>query len=219
MGSAPRAGAAAFLAAGLVGIAVSPAAAEWRLEAATGAARSLTTPLSIEQDGFAELHLDAEYDNRPFDGAPYFMLRISRRSGAAAWELQHLHHKIYLRNLPPEVERFDVTHGYNLFTLGRSWTRGFFTLHAGAGMVIAHPESTIRGRRFGPKEGIFGLDQYPTGPALVLGASHEWRLAGGLFVSPELQFTAARARVPIRDGEASAPNVAFHFLIGLGWEF
>src|SRR5262245_12996647 len=104
MGPARRAAVAALLAAGLVGIGVPPAAAEWRLQAATGAAHSLTTPLSIEQHGFPELRIDAEYDNRPFDSAPYFMLRVSRRSGTAAWELQHLHHKIYLSNLPPEVE-------------------------------------------------------------------------------------------------------------------
>lgn len=195
------------------------AAAEWAVQASAGFAKSLKTPLSIEQDGFPELRLDAQYDNRPFDGSPYFLLRVSRRSGSGAWELQHLHHKIYLHNRPPEVERFDVTHGYNLFTLGRSWTRGGFGLRAGAGVVVAHPESTIRSLRFGPKQGILGLDQYLTGPALVLGASRQWRFGGGGFVSPELQFSAARARVPVREGRASVPNVAFHFLIGLGWEF
>jgi hypothetical protein len=85
--------------------------------------------------------------------------------------------------------------------------------------VVAHPESTIRGLRFGPRQGIFGLDQYLTGPALVLGVSREWRLGDSLFASPEVQFSAARARVPVREGDAAAPNLAFHFLIGLGWEF
>jgi hypothetical protein len=197
-----------------------PACGEWSFQAATGFASSLETPLSIEQDGFAELRIDdAQYENRPFEGSPYFMLRIAYRRGAAAWELQHLHHKIYLDNRPAEVERFDVTHGYNLFTLNRRWTRGGFGLRAGAGAVIAHPESTIRGLRFGPRQGILGLDQYLTGPALVLGVSREWRLGNGLFASPEVQFSAARARVPVREGEASASNLAFHFLIGLGWEF
>jgi hypothetical protein len=195
--------------------------AEWSFQAATGFGRSLETPLSIEQAGFPALRIDeARYENRPFEGSPYFMLRVAHRRGADAWELQHLHHKIYLDNRPAEVARFDVTHGYNLFTVNRRWTRGGFGLRAGGGAVIAHPESTIRGLRFGPRRGIFGLDQYLTGPALLLGLSREWRPArGSLLVAPELQFSAARARVPIRDGEASAPNVAFHFLVGLGWEF
>lgn len=215
-----RAAARAVVAAALLAwFDAASAAAEWAVQAASGFARSLETPLSIRQDGLAELRIDAQYGNRPFEGSPYFMLRVSRRRGAAAWELQHLHHKIYLSNRPAEVERFDVTHGYNLFTLGRRWSRGGFGVRAGAGVVVAHPESTIRGLRFGSKQGIFGLDQYLTGPALVLGVSREWRQGGGLLVSPELQFSAARARVPIRQGEASAPNVAFHFLIGLGWEF
>jgi hypothetical protein len=77
----------------------------------------------------------------------------------------------------------------------------------------------VRGRRFGPKEGIFGLDQYLTGPALILGASREWRLGQRVFLSPELQFSAAHARVPIQDGDATAPNLAVHFLLGLGFDF
>jgi hypothetical protein len=197
----------------------APARADWRGLAAAGTAASFHTPLSIRQDGFPELQVTADYANRPFDSAPYFMLRLEWHRERSAWELQHLHHKIYLENRPPEVERFDVTHGYNLFTLAHAWPVGDFRLRAGAGVVIAHPESTVRGRRFGPKEGIFGLDQYLTGPALILGASREWRLGSRVFVSPELQLSAARARVPIQDGDASAPNVAVHFLIGLGWRF
>lgn len=200
-------------------LAATPAEAEWGALAASGAAASLTTSLSLRQDGFPELRLSARYANRPFDGAPYFMLRVARRTERGAWELQHLHHKLYLENRPAEVERFDVTHGYNLFTLGHAWARGAFGLRVGAGVVIAHPEATVRGRRFGPKQGIFGLDQYLAGPALVLGASREWRLGRHAWLSPELQLSAAHAQLPIREGEATAPNVAVHFLIGLGFRF
>ena len=218
---ARRAAAVSGLAALILGL-LSPSgarAADWKLTAATGAAHSFRTPLSIEQEGFPELRVSARYDNRPFETPIHWVLRLSLGRSGAAWELQHLHHKLYLRNRPPEVERFEVTHGFNVLTLGRAWTRGGFGLRAGAGVVIAHPESTVRGRRFGPRQGIFGLDQYLTGPALVLGASREWRLGRRAFVSPELQLSAARARVPIREGQASAPNVAIHFLIGLGWRF
>jgi len=199
-------------------LASSSSATDWTVTAGAGAARSLPTRLSIAQHGFPELRFSARYDNRPFESPPHWFLRIGRRSGAA-WEFQHLHHKLYLRNRPPEVERFDVTHGYNVFTLGRAWTRNGFRLRAGAGVVIAHPESTVRGRRFGPRQGIFGLDQYLAGPALVLGASREWPLGRRAFVSPELQLSAASARVPISDGRASAPNLAAHFLIGVGWRW
>jgi hypothetical protein len=195
------------------------AGAEWSLMAGAGAARSLPTRLSIEQDGFPALDLSARYDNRPFDSPPQWVLRISRRAGGGAWELQHLHHKLYLGNRPPEVERFDITHGYNIVTLGHAWHRGPLGLRAGAGVVIAHPESTVRGLRFGPRQGILGLDQYLAGPALVLGASRELRLGRRGYLSPELQFTAAHARVPIQGGHASAPNLAVHVLVGLGLRF
>jgi hypothetical protein len=42
-------------------------------------------------------------------------------------------------------------------------------------------------------------------------------LGGGLFVVTEAAFTAARAKVPVVDGDASVPNVAAHVRVGLGW--
>lgn len=209
-------GAVVGLALALVPSPGMPTAGAWTLTAGTGAAKSLPTPLSLEQAGFPEISLTARYDNRPFATPIHWVLRISLGAGEVAWEAQHLHHKLYLRNRPPEVERFDVTHGYNLFTLGRAWSRGPLDLRIGAGVVVAHPESTVRGRRFGPRQGILGLDQYLTGPALILGASRAWRLGGRAILSPELQLSAARARVPIREGHATVPNVAVHFLVGLG---
>jgi hypothetical protein len=191
----------------------------WTLAGGVGGAKSLPTPLSIEQEGFPPIELSARYDNRPFDSPPHWMLRLSARVEGGIWELQYLHHKLYLSNRPAEVERFDVTHGYNILTLGRAWPRGAFQLRIGVGVVIAHPESTVRGRRFGPEEGIFGLDQYLTGPAVALGASREFRLGRRVFVAAELQVTAAHARVPIQGGSASAPNVALHFLLGPGFRF
>lgn len=201
------------------GIAPATRAADWTLSASTGAAWSFPTTLSIEQQGFPELRLSARYANRPFETPIHWVVRLSLRGNGGAWELQHLHHKLYLRNRPPEVERFDITHGYNVLTLNRSWRRGGLGLRGGLGVVIAHPESTVRGRRFGPGQGIFGLDQYLTGPALIVGASYEWSIGRRVFLAPEIQLSAARARVPIHDGEASAPNVAAHFLFGLGWRF
>jgi hypothetical protein len=201
---------------------LAPAARDadaWTLAGGLGAAQSLPTPLSLEQEGFAPIELSASYGNRPFDSPPQWVLRLSARVQGGVWELQHLHHKLYLNNRPAEVERFDVTHGYNILTLGRAWPRGAFQLRLGVGVVIAHPESTVRGLRFGPEEGIFGLDQYLTGPALMLGASREFGLGRRVFLSVELQLTAAHARVPIQGGSAKAPNVALHFLIGPGFRF
>lgn len=197
---------------------LSPAAAHagWRFTAATGFARSLPTRLTIDQAGFETLRLTARYGNRPFEMPLHWLLRVSR-GGESAWELQHLHHKLYLRNRPPEVERFDISHGYNIVSLGWSRTRGAWAGRVGAGVVVAHPESTIRGRRFGPKKGILGLDQYLTGPAVTAGIAYRPRHRSRLGVTAEAQLTAARARVPIEGGHALAPNVALHVLLGIEW--
>ncbi len=200
----------------LLALAPGGARAEWRFAAATGFAKSLPTRLTIEQDGFPDLRLTARYDNRPFATPLHWMLRLSHGE-EAAWELQHIHHKLFLRNRPPEVARFDISHGYNIFTVARSRLHGAWTWRAGAGVVIAHPESTVRGRRFGPKEGIFGLDQYLAGPAVIGGIGYGLRGGSRLGLAAEAQLTAAWARVPIEEGHATAPNVALHVLVGIEW--
>lgn len=199
-------------------LALMPEAAhpQWRFTAATGFAKNLPTRLTIRQEGFPDIRLTARYDNRPFDAPLHWALRISHGEGVS-WELQHLHHKLYLRNRPPEVARFDITHGYNIFSLARSQAHGAWSWRAGAGVVIAHPESTVRGRRFGPRRGLFGLDQYVAGPAAVAGIGYALRGRSRLGLAAEVQLSAAWARVPIEDGHAAAPNAALHVLLGIEW--
>src|SRR5262245_66075704 len=87
------------------GLVLAPATAatagQWSLMAGTGAAWSLPTSLAIEQQGFPKLELTAHYDNRPFDSPIQWVARVSLGTAAGAWELQFLHHKLYLSNLPP----------------------------------------------------------------------------------------------------------------------
>ena len=75
----------------------------WSIEPLrTGSAKSFSTNLEIEQNAFPELEFDAEYETRPFEDAPYYGYRISRQSEKHGWELEFLHHKIYLTNSTPE---------------------------------------------------------------------------------------------------------------------
>jgi hypothetical protein len=197
---------------------------ELAIEAATGTALSLPLPLTIEQNGFAPLSTTAHYATRPFEGAPYYAWRIGLWHHASAWELQLVHSKVYLENPPPEVERFQVTHGYDMLTVGKAWQRGSLVVRAGGGIVFAHPESTIRGQTWpetgGLSLGFIGLlngGYFFTGPTGRVSISR--RFGHRFFVAPELELTASRARVPIVDGEASVPNIALHPRVAIGVRF
>jgi hypothetical protein len=101
---------------------LSPAAdAQWRLEAFTGTAHNFTTPLTVHQPGSPEFRMDARYDTRPFTGSPYYSARLGWWKGRSGWELQFLHHKLYLANPSGEVSHLEISHGYNMVTLNRAW--------------------------------------------------------------------------------------------------
>jgi hypothetical protein len=189
-----------------------PLAAEqgWTFQGSAGVVSNLESRLTIRQDGFETIRVDADYETRPFEDPPYYSLRVGRWSGRGGWEVELTHHKLYLRNPPPEVEHFAISHGYNLVTVNHAWDLRSFIVRLGAGAVAAHAESSVRGESF--ESGY-----HVTGPAFQAGVEKRLSLGDRWFLSLEGRITTARARVPVAGGEADAPNTALHGLVGLGW--
>jgi len=201
------------LASGAPGVA---AAAGWSFQAAVGFPFDLSLPLTIRQQGEAPIRVRARWETRPFESPLYYALRGARWSGGSEWAVDLLHHKLYLTNPPPEVQRFGVSHGYNLvlFSHAREVARDTWA-RAGAGLVVAHPESTVRGRTFeggGPLGGGYHL----SGPAVVVGAERRFFPAGAVFLSVQGLAAASWARVPVAGGHATVPDVSVHLLGGVG---
>lgn len=210
-----RLGAVGLLCASHVAAADPP----WAVEVLGGSAYNLRTTLTLRQAGFDELRLRAHYETRPFRESPYYSWRFSHGNDRGAWELQFLHHKLYLADPPPEIRRFEITHGFNVLTVGRSWIRSGWVLRLGGGVVVARPDSTVRGKLWLGTGGLFDRGYFPTGPTARAGLGRRWALARRLFLTPDIELTLSRARVPIVDGDASAPNAALHARVGLGYRF
>ena len=87
----------------------------------------------------------ARYSTRPFADAPYYAYRVGYGSPSRAVEAELVHHKLYLENPAPPIERFEVTHGYNLATANVRAPAGRHQLRAGVGFVVAHAEGRIAG--------------------------------------------------------------------------
>jgi hypothetical protein len=185
-----------------------------------GDAWNFDTNLSISQKGYLSIDLTAEYETRPFERPLYWAFRFGfNREERGAWELQLIHHKIHLTNTTDEIQHFEITHGFNILTFNRSFEGLPFTLRAGAGLVVAHPESTIRDLSWYDQDGVFGSGYHLTGPALTGGIGKSFRLSSRFFFGLEAQVIAAWAKVPVAEGEAKAPNVAIHGMAGLGYRF
>ncbi|MDP4277918.1 MAG: hypothetical protein Q8914_09845, partial [Bacteroidota bacterium] len=101
--------------------------------------------------------------------------------------------------------------------------RGFdingLTLKTGAGIVLAHPESSVRHQRYNGGIGLFNLGYHLSGPAVNIAFGRQIRLNDRFYIQTEAKTTYAFARVPISNGMATVNNWAFHMTIGLGFDF
>ena len=186
--------------------------AEWRVELFGGAATSFGSSLTVRQDGFPDLEVEADWTGRSLESPIYYAVRLSRWSGGSGFSLQLIHHKLYLQNPPPEIPAFSISHGYNLLTLEWGRLAGGFQISAGAGLVIAHPESTVRGL-------TYANGYHVTGPTLAIACGRWLRLGRGFRIGAEGRFTASWAHVPVADGQASVPDRSVHLLVGVGYGF
>jgi len=204
----------------IVGLWVPGAAAQarWSVDCSLGGAWSLRTPLTITQDGHETLRFSAEYEGRSFREPLYYALRVARWKDNRAWEIEFLHQKLFLTNPPPEVQRFSISHGLNLVSVTRAWDRGPFVVRLGGGLILAHPESTIRDRAWPEEPGFFRGHEL-TGPSVQAGLARRFFFGERFYATLEGKVTVSHARVPVAGGRAELTNVAFHGLFGLGYAF
>ncbi len=192
------------------------ASADWAFELFVGFPIGFPAPLTIRQSGRPDIAVRARYESRPFRKPIYYGWRVGRWDGSRGWELELVHDKLYLADRPPGVEEFAISHGYNLLTVNRACVRGGLVRRAGAGVVVAHPESTVRGKPLPEDGGPLGRGYYLAGPTVQAAVEKRIRVRGDLFLPIEGKATASFARVPVADGSADVPRAALHGLAGLG---
>ena len=192
-----------------------PCAAQLFAEAFLGTAASASTRLSVHQRGAAAIRLSADYATRPFEGSPYYAWRVGFWSGGTGWAIGLVHHKLYLMNGPPEIERFEISHGFNLLAVTHGWRWGSTYARAGVGPVLVHPETVIRGQSTDPDGGPLGGGYYFTGPSVQAVLGRHVRIFPMLELAIEAMLSGSRARIPVADGHATVPNLALHVHLGL----
>lgn len=203
----------------LLGLAGWPATARAQLElqAFLGSSVSAPSPLSITQHGRPGLDFMARWATRPFLDTWYYAGRIGLWTGNRGWLLDFIHHKIYLTNAPPEVQRFRITNGMNLFTVSRGFRRGQLTYAVGAGPVITFPKNRVRDERLEAGRGFLG-GYFLSGANLMGSVTRRFPLTSGLFLSLDGRVSASYVRVPVARGHASVPNLALHVHAGVGYQ-
>ena len=104
--------------------------------------------------GQPDLDFTAHWATRPWLDTWYYAGRIGLWKANRGWIFDFTHHKIYLSNNPPEVQKFRITNGMNMFTLSRGFRRGQLTYAIGAGPVITFPINRVRDQKLAERPRI-----------------------------------------------------------------
>lgn len=195
----------------------APARAQLELQAFLGSSVSAPSPLSIAQRGRPDLDFTAHWATRPFLDTWYYAGRIGLWHGSRGWLLDFTHHKIYLTNGPPEIQKFRITNGLNLLTVSRGFRRGQLTYALGAGPVITFPRNRVREESLERGRGFLG-GYFLSGANVMASATRRFPLTSGFFLSLDGRVSASYVRVPVAGGHASVPNLALHIHAGLGYQ-
>ncbi|MBU0742143.1 hypothetical protein KKG45_05860 [bacterium] len=214
-----RTGVALALAACAIAGLATPARSGWTFEMHGGAPLVPDRVVHITQAGFPDLDIDGRMRSEPHEMPFYYDFRLIRWGARHGWALDFLHHKLILDNPPPEVQDLQFTHGYNMVSLQRLWRVSDYVLMAGAGVVLTHVESTVRGRVFDQHQGVFGWGYYVSGPLAVVGVGRRLDLGERFYLSGDVRASWSHVDVDVVDGGASMTDVGLHFLAGAGARF
>lgn len=188
----------------------------WYFEFMPGAGLALPSQLYVRQAGQPGLKFRTSWKTESFKLPLYYSYRLSRYKNGKGWELEMNHLKLRAKELPSEIGNFSITHGFNHIWVNRGWDRPHFSLKTGAGIVLAHPENTVRGMPLNEKKGIGGSGYYISGPTIHAGIQRHIQLSKHWFLPVEAKISLAFARVPVSGGHADVPVAAIHLQAGLG---
>lgn len=177
--------------------------------------------MRIKQAGYPDIRLKrARFYSEPLIMPVYWDWRFCKWIDRHSIEFEAIHHKLYLRDQHPDIQRFGISHGYNILTLnyGRRW-HGFI-FRNGIGSVLMHPESTIRGQVY-PEGPGFDIKGYRLrGFAFNTALARKFMLLRERFyINTEIKITFAHGNAPIVNGTARVSNLAGHAIAGFGINF
>jgi hypothetical protein len=189
----------------------------YSLEFSLGNAWNSDQTLTVKQDGYADISFDAEFDTRAFERPLYYALRFGRWKANRAWEFELIHHKLYVDDTPAEIEKFEITHGFNFLTINRAWDIRNVIYRVGLGTMLSHPDITVRGQSDYDANLPGG---YQLGGIALQGAIQKrFFVTRNTFLSIEAKLAYADTTVPIANGDVDVTNQSFHLLFGYGGNF
>jgi len=187
----------------------------WCFELQLGYAMSMPTSLIIKQKGYNDIKINnAEYKTESLNDPLYWSWRIARWRKNKSIEFEAIHHKFFLQNLPIEVQRFSVSHVYNMIFLNKGFNVNKTIWRLGLGTTIVHGESTIRNKSYSEGTGFDIKGHRLRGVGINLAISKQLKINRLISWNIESKINAAYAHIPIVNGYAIMPMMALQIITG-----
>ncbi|RAP30326.1 hypothetical protein DID76_03395 [Candidatus Marinamargulisbacteria bacterium SCGC AG-414-C22] len=193
------------------------AADGWQFTTYVGASYSADAPLKIRLADQSNIDMTADYDNRSFEDSHYWIGRFEKWHHNKALGFEVVHHKVYLKNTTSIVEDFSISDGFNLVYVNWAKKSKNAILRYGLGVVIGHPDVTIKDRDQFVTKGSEGL--YLSGPSVQISYERELWQKKLTVVTLETKGSLSYAKVPVSNNDdeyAETVDVAFHIALGVG---
>ncbi|NSW44342.1 MAG: hypothetical protein HPY79_00715 [Bacteroidales bacterium] len=181
---------------------------------------NLPSKLKIKQQGFSDINFIAHYDAEPFISPVYWLWRFYYIPDSLnGWMFEAVHHKLYLKNTPPEIQYFGISHGLNMLIINRIYyPHPQWHVNIGIGTVLAHPENKIRNYALkGDGNGIWGMGYYLCGISSNISTGIRFFKNKKFQINIEARFNASYSIVPIVNGKAYVLNFSPQIIAGLGY--
>ena len=187
-----------------------------------GSAYNSPSYLKITQEGYEDIVIrDANYSTEAFVRPTYWDYKLDFETEKRLFGVRTTHHKLILRNPSPEIEYFEITHGYNLLIGYYGWKMKYFTLLAAGGVAFSHPEGIIHGSHASIEKGVpfIGGIYRVTGPNLELAILRKFYFSKRFFVNIEGRINAGYINCQIKRGFVETYPVGLHGIFGIGYDF
>lgn len=189
---------------------------KWTFDAHFGNVYNIPTLLKINQANYPEIRHEAKFNTEGFTLPVYWNLRLGRWNDRKSIELELTHHKLYLTNTTQYIQKFNISHGFNILSVNRGFDLNNFTFRYGLGVAITHPESKIRNIEFGDSTNDFDMGYFISGPVANVGIGKKINITNWLYFNAETKSTFAYNIIKIADGKAYLYNIALHLTFGFG---
>ena len=188
----------------------------WYMMLYSGQPFHLPSTMQLHLNGQLAFQGKVHFYTRPLRTPWYYAWGIGYSTDRHFWEVEVMHHKLYLRDYVSLIQHLEVTHGYNyvLLNWGRKWKKAWLVL--GTGGVLVHPETTVNFHNQ-PSGGVWGY--YLTGPAVLLGSRFCLKQMKAWRFWARIQAIYAYTKFPVAQGDILFWLTVFHVQLGISRSF